>query len=54
MIIEIIRWLVMIYCVVAFILALTAMITNYKNLKKLKWWEQILFFVLQPLLIIRG
>ena len=53
MMIEIISWLVAVYMVVSFIMALIVMFTNYKKLKKLNWWQRILFFALQPILIIR-
>ncbi len=44
---------VSIYLVVAFAMAALVMITNYENLKKLKWWQLMLFFTLQPLLAIK-
>lgn len=53
MIMEIISWLVVIYVMVSFVMALVALITNYKKLKRLNWWQQILFFALQPVLIMR-
>lgn len=53
MIIMIISWLVIIYAIVAFIMAIVALITNFRKIKKMKWWQQILFFALQPALIAR-
>lgn len=50
---EIISWLVAVYAIVSFIMAFVAIATNYKMLKNLNWWKQILFFALQPILIIR-
>lgn len=50
---EMISWLVMIYITAAFVMAIVVLITNFKKMKKLKWWQQILFFALQPILIIR-
>lgn len=44
---------VWIYLIAAFAMAILVMITNYKNLKKLKWWQLMLFFILQPLLAIK-
>ncbi|MBW6487502.1 hypothetical protein [Sulfurimonas sp.] len=53
MMMEMISWLVVVYIAVAFVMAIAVLITNYKKLKRLNWWQQILFFVLQPILIIR-
>lgn len=53
MIMEIISWLVAIYAAVSFIMALVALITNYRKLKVLNWWQLMLFFALQPILAIR-
>jgi hypothetical protein len=53
MMIEIIGWLMAIYMVVAFVMAIVALATSYKILRNMNWLEQILFFALQPVLIIR-
>jgi len=45
--------LIIIYMATALLLAMLTMITNYDKLKKIIWWKQILFFVLQPILIIK-
>jgi len=44
---------VWIYLIATFVMAVLAMITNYEKLKKLKWWQLMLFFILQPLLAIK-
>lgn len=54
MMIKMIGWFVMIYVIVALIMAIVALITNFRKLKQMKWWQQILFFALQPILMIRG
>lgn len=53
MIMEIISWFVTVYVAMSFSMAIVVMITNYRKLQALKWWEQILFFALQPILAIR-
>ena len=50
MIISLFVW---IYLVAAFAMAILVMITNYEKLKKLKWWQLMLFFILQPLLAMK-
>lgn len=51
--IEIIGWFLAVYILLAFIMGALAIITNYKNLKKLKNLEIVLFFILQPILSIK-
>jgi hypothetical protein len=53
MIYTIISLFVWIYLIAAFVMAILVMITNYEKLKKLKWWQLMLFFILQPLLSIK-
>jgi hypothetical protein len=43
----------LLYLLVAFILGAIILLTNYKEIKEIKWWQTMLFFALQPLLIVR-
>jgi 4-hydroxybenzoate polyprenyltransferase len=51
--IQIISWLTIVYMLTALLLAMVTIMTSYEKLKKLKWWQQLLFFTLQPILIMR-
>jgi hypothetical protein len=51
--IEVISLFIGIYFVIALLMALLVLLMNYERLKKLKWWQLMLFFILQPLLVIK-
>ena len=42
-----------IYFPVVLFMAGIAMATAYKEMKKLRWWEIIIYFLLQPFIVIR-
>lgn len=53
MIILFIKFLIAIYLVLALLLSFSMVLLNKQKLKKLRWWQQLLLFVLSPVVFIK-